>query len=258
MSPQKIRFLFLVKGVVVPIAWLAMVIWAFVRVPPSSGLFAGHATITGTQFSWNWLSALNSALGIYSSLTVNIPDFTVSSHLRWCPDGFTECHGSVMRKTRKRKQSHLLGDVSLNATVDSQYVQPLIIPIAFILCSFAGIAVTSAGIQLYGQVLWDPLLLIDKWDNRAAAFFASFAFALATIGTNISANSLGAGNDMTVLLPKVRSCIQLHAGRQRLSNIYSISTSDAGKSFVLSLEAGPCVPGRSWPSELATSKDSPN
>ncbi|KAH0836466.1 putative permease [Lanmaoa asiatica] len=148
ISPHRVRFLFFVKGVIVPIAWLAMVIWAFVRVPPSTGLFAQHATITGTQFSWNYLSALNSALGIYSSLSVNIPDFTV------------------------RFLFPIL-----------QYVQPLIIPFAFILCSFAGIAVTSAGIQLYGEVLWDPLLLIDKWDNRAAAFFASFAFALTTIGS---------------------------------------------------------------------------
>lgn len=100
-----------------------------------------------------------------------------------------------------------------NETSNRQYVQPLIIPIAFTLCSFAGIAVTSAGIQLYGEVFWDPLLLIDKWDNRAAAFFASFAFALTTIGTNISANSLGAGNDMTVLLPKVGSCTKLRVGR---------------------------------------------
>ena len=27
--------------------------------------------------------------------------------------------------------------------------------------------------------------LIDKWDNRAAAFFASFSFVLATLGTNV-------------------------------------------------------------------------
>lgn len=82
-------------------------------------------------------------------------------------------------------------------------MQPLIIPIAFILCSFAGIVVTSAGIQLYGEVLWDPMLLIDKWDDRAAAFFASLSFFLATIGSNISANTFGAGNDMTALFPKV-------------------------------------------------------
>lgn len=89
-------------------------------------------------------------------------------------------------------------------------------------------AVTSAGIQLYGEVLWDPLLLIDKWDNRVAAFFASFAFVLATIGTNISANSLSAGNDMTVLFPKVSRYTNLHAG-QCFDEVYSTLTSDVDK-----------------------------
>ena len=83
-----------------------------------------------------------------------------------------------------------------------QYIQLIIIPIAFTLASFVGIAVTSAGISLYGQVIWDPLKLIDHWDNRAAAFFTSFVFTLGTLGTNISANSLSAGNDMTALWPR--------------------------------------------------------
>lgn len=99
---------------------------------------------------------------------------------------------------------------------------------------------TSAGIQLYGEVLWNPLLLIDRWDNRPAAFFASFVFALTTIGTNISANSLGAGNDMTALCPKV-SVYTLH--RQLLiSNSTSISGAD--KYCVRLLVAGLCVHGR--------------
>ena len=70
------------------------------------------------------------------------------------------------------------------------------------MAGFIGIAVTSAGITLYGEILWDPLKLIDKWDNRAGAFFTSFAFLLSTLGTNISANSLSAGNDMTALCPR--------------------------------------------------------
>ena len=65
-----------------------------------------------------------------------------------------------------------------------------------------GITVTLTGEKLYGEILWDPLRLIDKWDNRAATFFAAFSFALGTIGTNISANSLSAANDMIVLLPQ--------------------------------------------------------
>ncbi len=51
----------------------------------------------------------------------------------------------------------------------------------------------------------DPLDLIDHWDNRPAAFFASAALALATICTNISANSFSAANDLTALFPRVGS-----------------------------------------------------
>lgn len=76
----------------------------------------------------------------------------------------------------------------LGNEINSQYIQLIIIPIVFTLVGFVGIAVTSAGEVLYGQTLWDPTKLIDQWDNRAAAFFASFSFALASLGTNISAN----------------------------------------------------------------------
>jgi len=167
ISPQKIRHLFTVKGIVVPIAWLSILIWSFVKVPAKTSLGPLHASLSGSALSWAWLSALNSALGIYATLAVNIPDFT--------------------RYAKNEK---------------AQFVQLIIIPVAFTLIGFAGIAVTSAGEVLYGEVLWDPLRLIDRWDNRAAAFFASFSFILATLGTNISANSLSAANDMTVLFPR--------------------------------------------------------
>ncbi|KAN0105611.1 NCS1 nucleoside transporter family [Russula decolorans] len=167
ISPQKIRWLFLAKSIIVPPTWLALLIWALVKVPPSTGLFAQKAGQSGSGLSWAWLASLNSALGNYATLGVNIPDFT-----RYA-------------KTER-----------------AQYVQLIIIPVSFTLASFVGIAVTSAGITLYGQVIWDPLKLIDHWDNRAAAFFTSFAFTLGTLGTNISANSLSAGNDMTTLWPR--------------------------------------------------------
>ncbi|THG96210.1 hypothetical protein EW026_g5587 [Hermanssonia centrifuga] len=167
ISPQRIRWLFLLKALIVPPVWLAMLIWAVVKVPTSKGLFGQHANIAGASMSWAWLSALNSALGIYSTLAVNIPDFT-----------------------RYAKNER------------AQYVQIIIIPVAFTLAAFVGMMVTSAGTVLYGKVLWDPLTLINEWDNRAAAFFAAATFMLTTLGTNISANSLSAANDMTVLFPQ--------------------------------------------------------
>lgn len=206
ISPQRIRWLFMAKAIIVPVAWLAMLIWAFVKVPVNSsgGLFNQHSTLSGSDMSWAWLSALNSALGIYSTLAVNIPDFTVSN---LSSEVWTICNNFTSEICEERTSvSYLSRLCSLtqmsHSLFNSQYVQLAIIPVAFTLCGFIGMAVTSAGIVLYGQTLWDPLKLINQWDNRAAAFFASFAFVLATLGTNIAANSLSAANDMTVLFPR--------------------------------------------------------
>ncbi|TBU57961.1 hypothetical protein BD310DRAFT_928012 [Dichomitus squalens] len=76
VSPQKSRWLFMIKAFVVPPAWLAMLIWSFVKVPSSKGLFEQHSALSSSAMSYAWLSALNSAPGIYSTLAVNIPDFT--------------------------------------------------------------------------------------------------------------------------------------------------------------------------------------
>jgi len=205
ISPQKIRWLFLAKAAIVPPTWLALLIWAFVKVPPNSGLLSQKAELSGSDLSWAWLGALNSALGNYATLGVNIPDFTVGHIFPCHVAASTHVRPSQSEICQERKSvgKHLsAGQPSCQKTSRRQYIQCIIIPIAFTLGGFIGIAVTSAGIALYGQVLWDPLKLIDHWDNRAAAFFVSFSFALATLGTNISANSLSAGNDMSALCPR--------------------------------------------------------
>lgn len=79
LSPQKLRHFFTAKSIIVPLAWLSILIWAMVKVPPSISLKPRHSTLTGSQLSWAWLSAINSALGNYATLSINIPDFTVSA-----------------------------------------------------------------------------------------------------------------------------------------------------------------------------------
>lgn len=94
-----------------------------------------------------------------------------------------------MRKVKDREAYPLQSEWGEGANANHlsrQYVQLAIIPVAFTFFGFVGIAVTSAGIILYdGKVLWNPLDLIDQWTNRPAAFFMSFSFALATLGTNM-------------------------------------------------------------------------
>ncbi|KZT61455.1 NCS1 nucleoside transporter family [Calocera cornea HHB12733] len=164
---HRIRWLFLVKSVAVTITGVSMMVWAFVVTGGAGAIFGQGASVSGSRLAWAWLSGLNSVLGNYATLSVNIPDFTrLAQHPR------------------------------------HQYIQLLVIPLSFTFIAFQGIVVTSAGYILYGAYYWDPLRLIDNWDNRAAAFFASLAFCLATLGTNIGANSISAANDFTALAPR--------------------------------------------------------
>ena len=77
VPPQKIRWLFVVESFVVPPAWFAMLIWSLVKVPSKEGLFNHYSALSGSTLTYAWLSALNSASGIYGTLAVNIPDLTI-------------------------------------------------------------------------------------------------------------------------------------------------------------------------------------
>ena len=78
VSPRKIKHFFTLKSIVVPLAWLGILIWAVVKVPVKPNFDPVHTKLSGSILCWAWLSALNSALGSFATLAVNIPDFTVS------------------------------------------------------------------------------------------------------------------------------------------------------------------------------------
>ena len=115
VSPQKIRWLFLAKSIIVPPTWSALLIWAFVKVPPNNGLFAQKAELRGSELSWAWLSALNSALGSFATLGVNIPDFTVGHNL---PFSVALTH---LRQTNQRYAKNERACVTFCPKVDPLY-----------------------------------------------------------------------------------------------------------------------------------------
>ena len=86
-------------------------------------------------------------------------------------------------------------------SVKWQWLYVPMLPIIFTFIAFIGIACTSAGEAHYGSLDWNPANLIANWPNRACRFFAAFAFSLAALGVNISANSLSAANDLAALFP---------------------------------------------------------
>jgi NCS1 family nucleobase:cation symporter-1 len=83
------------------------------------------------------------------------------------------------------------------------------IPCGFGVTSFIGIIVSSSSTVIFGgEAIWNPLSLLQAFldegtsKDRAGVFFIASAFALAQLGTNIAANSVSAGTDMTALLPR--------------------------------------------------------
>lgn len=168
MHPNKLRWLFLAKSIIVPAAWIAILGWALGSTR-GTDIFAQKATVSsGPAYSWAFLASMNSVIGNYATLSVNQADFSRYSRVsvRW------------------------------------QCVYVPLLPAFFTFISFIGIASASAGAAHYGVTEWDPIALISHWSNRPARFFAAASFGLAALGVNISANSLSAANDFTALFPR--------------------------------------------------------
>ena len=70
MHPNNLRWLFMAKSVIVPIAWIAILIWAFVSTDGGE-MWNQKATIEGSAYSWAFLSSLTSVIGNYATLSVN-------------------------------------------------------------------------------------------------------------------------------------------------------------------------------------------
>ena len=137
ISPQKIRYFFNFKCVVVPAAYLSILIWAAVKTPLSITLEPLHTKLHGSELSWAWLGALNSALGSYATLAVNIPDFTVSGLFCITPIIDSIPFISDMLKTRERTSCSVASAMVSN-TPRRQLVQLIAIPASFTLTGFIG------------------------------------------------------------------------------------------------------------------------
>ncbi|KAI1495240.1 uracil permease [Biscogniauxia mediterranea] len=168
---HKLQYVFWVKSVAVTPMALGMVIWITIRAGGKGDFFYAPAAVSGSARAWLWLSNLTSIAGGYSTLAVNISDFSRFSKTRGAPLWQLPC-----------------------------------IPFFKVLIGTFGIVSASASKQLYGKTLWSPLEIIAQWQGspggRVAAFFCASIWLLAQISANISANSISFANDMTTLAPR--------------------------------------------------------
>ncbi|ABN64934.2 allantoin permease [Scheffersomyces stipitis CBS 6054] len=177
--PHKVRHLFTVKAYVVPVAGIAFLVWTIVKAGGIGPVVHQPATVSGSKLGWAFVASTMNSLANFATLIVNAPDFSrFSTKPSW-------------------SMKYLVYTIS--------------IPTCFSLTSLIGILVTSASSNMYGETYWSPLDVLSRFldnytsGNRAGVFLLGLAFALAQLGTNISANSLSFGTDVTAIMPRFMS-----------------------------------------------------
>jgi NCS1 family nucleobase:cation symporter-1 len=120
------------------------------------------------EFVKFFIPSLTGMVGFWATVALNIPDFT---------------------RYAKSQRDQALG-------------QALGLPAAMTLYSFIGVAVTSASVVIFGQPIWDPVVLLGRFHRPVVAFIALIALLIATLNTNVAANVVSPSNDFSNLNPR--------------------------------------------------------
>jgi NCS1 family nucleobase:cation symporter-1 len=113
-------------------------------------------------------AALTANVGYWATLSLNIPDFT---------------------RYARSQRSQALG-------------QALGLPATMTAFAFIGVAVTSATIVIFGEAIWDPVVLISRIGSPAVIMFGALIVVLAQLTTNMAANVVSPANDFSSLAPR--------------------------------------------------------
>ena len=113
-------------------------------------------------------AALTANVGYWATLSLNIPDFT---------------------RYARSQRSQALG-------------QALGLPTTMTAFAFIGVAVTSATIVLYGEAIWDPVVLIARIGSPLVIVFGALIVLIAQLTTNMAANVVSPANDFSSLAPR--------------------------------------------------------
>ena len=68
--------------------------------------------------------------------------------------------------------------------------------------AFIGVAVTSATIVIFGEAIWDPVVLIARIGSPPVIIFGALIVLVAQLTTNMAANVVSPANDFSSLAPR--------------------------------------------------------
>jgi NCS1 family nucleobase:cation symporter-1 len=147
---------------------LALLAWAYKGANGFGPMLQAGSKFQNSAEFWDlfWPS-LTAMVGFWATLTLNISDFT---------------------RYASSQRAQVVGQLSG-------------LPSTMTLFAFIGVAVTSATIIIFGEAIWDPVVLVRRFESHTLVFFSMIAVIIATISTNAAANVVGPANAFSNLMP---------------------------------------------------------
>uniref|UniRef100_UPI003F689B8C NCS1 family nucleobase:cation symporter-1 n=1 Tax=Thermatribacter velox TaxID=3039681 RepID=UPI003F689B8C len=147
---------------------LCLLVWAYKAAGGFGPMLSAPSKFKTTgEFLAVFFPALTGMIGFWSTLALNIPDFS---------------------RYAKSQKAQILGQI-------------MGLPTTMGLFSFIGVAVTSATVVVFGEAIWDPVVLLSKFPPLVVTM-GTVGIVLATITTNIAANVVAPARAIENLFPR--------------------------------------------------------
>ncbi|HSK00124.1 MAG TPA: NCS1 family nucleobase:cation symporter-1 [Kofleriaceae bacterium] len=143
-----------------------LVVWAVREADGLGPIMSRGSTLV--DFWPVFIPALTATIGFWSTLSLNMPDFT--------------------RFGRSQREQAIGQVVALPSTMT--------------VFAAMGIMITSATVIIYGAPIDNPIVLGGKFENRLIVGIAMFTAVIATLAVNIAANVVSPANDFANAFPK--------------------------------------------------------
>ena len=164
-----IRFLQGISAPFLLLIGLALLGWAWTQAGGFGPMLSAPSKFqTFGEFFRFFIPSLTAVVGFWATVALNIPDFT---------------------RYARSQRAQVMG-------------QALGLPATMTFYSFIGVAVTSATVIIFGEALWDPVVVLSKLGHPLAVLVAMAALLVATLNVNVAANIVSPANDFSNLYPR--------------------------------------------------------
>jgi NCS1 family nucleobase:cation symporter-1 len=122
-----------------------------------------------SEFLPVFVPSLTAMIGYWATLSLNMPDFT---------------------RFGRSQREQVVGQVVALPTTMSVFAA-------------MGVMITSATVIIYGEAIWDPIVLVGRFRAPVVVAVSMFTAVVATLAVNIAANVVSPANDFANAFPRL-------------------------------------------------------